>query len=112
MVRNCLIDTYAKCGSLEDARKLSELMGDNHDVFSWSSLIVGYAQLGHGEQALKLFSHMKNLGIKPNHVTFVGVLTACSRIGLVDEGCHYYNVMQTEHGIVPTREHCSCVIEG
>lgn len=111
MVRNGLIDTYAKCGSLDDATKLFKLMGGNRDVFSWSSLIVGYAQLGHGEQALELFTSMKNLGIKPNHVTFVGVLTACSRVGLVDEGLHYYNVMETEYGIVPTKEHCSCFID-
>ncbi|ONK74940.1 uncharacterized protein A4U43_C03F11670 [Asparagus officinalis] len=111
MVINCLIDTYAKCGSLDDARRVFEFMVSNRDVFSWSSLIVGYAQLGHGEKALELFTRMKILGIKPNHVTFVGVLTACSRVGLVDEGFHYYKVMETEYGIVPTREHCSCVID-
>lgn len=111
VVRNGLIDTYAKCGSLEEARNLFEFIGDNCDVFSWSSLIVGYAQLGHGEQALELFTRMISLGIKPNHVTFVGVLTACSRVGLVDEGCHYYEIMESEYGIAPTREHCSCIID-
>ncbi|KAF8704099.1 hypothetical protein HU200_031587 [Digitaria exilis] len=111
MLSNGLIDTYAKCGSLDDANKLFEIMGTGRDVFSWSSLIVGYAQFGYAKEALDLFTRMRNLGIQPNHVTFVGVLTACSRVGFVDEGCYYYSIMEPEYGIVPTREHCSCVID-
>ncbi|XP_058100355.1 pentatricopeptide repeat-containing protein At3g53360, mitochondrial [Magnolia sinica] len=109
-VANGLIDMYAKCGSLEDAQKLFKLMS-NPDVISWSSLIVGYAHFGYGNEALELFSDMRHLGIKPNHVTFVGVLSACSRVGLVDEGFRYYKAMVAEHGIVPTREHCSCMVD-
>ncbi|CAO2043037.1 unnamed protein product [Urochloa humidicola] len=108
MMSNGLIDTYAKCGSLDDANKLFELMDTGRDVFSWSSLIVGYAQFGYAKEALDLFASMRNLGIQPNHVTFVGVLTACR---LVDEGFYYYSIMEPEYGIVPTREHCSCVID-
>ncbi|KAM0827762.1 hypothetical protein ACQ4PT_067982 [Festuca glaucescens] len=111
MLSNGLIDTYAKCGSLDDATKLFEMMGTNCDVFSWSSLIVGYAQSGYARKALDLFARMRSLGIRPSHVTFVGVLTACSRVGFVDEGCYYYCIMEPEHGIAPTREHCSCVID-
>ncbi|XP_047068323.1 pentatricopeptide repeat-containing protein At3g53360, mitochondrial-like [Lolium rigidum] len=111
ILSNGLIDTYAKCGSLDDATKLFEMMGTNCDVFSWSSLIVGYAQSGYARKALDLFARMRSLGIRPTHVTFVGVLTACSRVGFVDEGCYYYSIMEPEHGIAPTREHCSCVID-
>lgn len=111
ILSNALIDTYAKCGSLDDANKLFEIMGTGRDVFSWSSLIVGYAQFGYAKEALDLFARMRNLGVKPNHVTFVGVLIACSRVGLVDEGCYYYSIMEPEYGIVPTKEHCSCVID-
>ncbi|XP_062184761.1 pentatricopeptide repeat-containing protein At3g53360, mitochondrial-like [Phragmites australis] len=111
MLNNGLIDTYAKCGSLDDAKKLFEMMGTGCDVFSWSSLIVGNAQFGYAKEALDLFARMRDLGIKPNHVTFVGVLTACTRVGFVNEGCYYYSIMELEYGIVPTREHCSCVID-
>ncbi|XP_020108965.1 pentatricopeptide repeat-containing protein At3g53360, mitochondrial isoform X2 [Ananas comosus] len=111
MVRNGLIDAYAKCGSLDDARKLFEMMGNNRDVFSWSSLIVGYAQFGYVKESLELFALMRSLGINPNHVTLVGVLTACSRVGFVNEGLYYYNIMEHEYGIVPTKEHSSCVID-
>jgi pentatricopeptide repeat protein len=111
MVSNGLTDTYAKCGSLDDARTLFEVMGTGRDVFSWSSLIVGYAQFGYANEALDLFVRMRSIGIKPNHVTFVGVLTACSRVRFVEEGCYYYSIMEPEYGMAPTREHCSCVID-
>ncbi|XP_010277183.1 PREDICTED: pentatricopeptide repeat-containing protein At3g53360, mitochondrial [Nelumbo nucifera] len=107
---NGLIDMYAKCGALGNAQRLFNSMS-NPDVVSWSSLIVGYAQFGYGEEALNLFRNMRSLGVKPNHVTFVGVLSACSRVGLVEEGCYYYHTMETDHGILPTREHCSCMVD-
>ncbi|PIN13214.1 hypothetical protein CDL12_14179 [Handroanthus impetiginosus] len=110
MIRNGLIDMYVKCGSLETARELFDCMG-NPDVVSWSSLIVGYAQFGYGEEALNLFSRMKNQGIKPNQVTFVGALTACSHVGLVEEGMKLFEIMEREHDVVRTREHFSCVID-
>ncbi|KAL0453001.1 UNVERIFIED_CONTAM: Pentatricopeptide repeat-containing protein, mitochondrial [Sesamum latifolium] len=99
-----------QCGSLERARKLFDCM-QNPDVVSWTSLIVGYAQFGYGEEALNLFSRMKNQGIKPNQVTLVGVLTACSHVGLVEEGMQLFNSMEREHGVVPTKEHVSCVVD-
>ncbi|KAA8518791.1 hypothetical protein F0562_016435 [Nyssa sinensis] len=109
-VMNALIDMYTKCGSLGNAQKLLDSM-ENPDVVSWSSLIVGYAQSGYGEEALELFRRMRSLGIKPNQVTFVGVLTACSHVGLVEEGWQFYKSMEMEYGVVPTREHCSCVVD-
>ena len=109
-VTNGLIDLYAKCGYLETARKIFDSM-INPNVVSWSSLILGYAQFGYGEEALKLFETMRRLDVKPNHVTFVGVLTACSHVGLVEEGWQLYRNMEKEFGIVPSREHCSCMVD-
>lgn len=109
-VTNGLIDLYAKCGSLKTAHKIFDSM-INPDVVSWSSLILGYAQFGYGEEALKLFKTMRRLDVKPNHVTFVGVLTACSHVGLVEEGWQLYGTMEKEFGIAPTREHCSCMVD-
>ncbi|CBI32698.3 unnamed protein product, partial [Vitis vinifera] len=109
-VTNGLIDLYAKCGSLKTAHKIFDSM-INPDVVSWSSLILGYAQFGYGEEALKLFKTMRRLDVKPNHVTFVGVLTACSHVGLVEEGWKLYGTMEKEFGIAPTREHCSCMVD-
>uniref|UniRef100_A0A7N0U503 Pentatricopeptide repeat-containing protein n=1 Tax=Kalanchoe fedtschenkoi TaxID=63787 RepID=A0A7N0U503_KALFE len=109
-VINGLIDLYAKCGSLTNARYLFDNM-ESPDVVSWSSLIIGHAQFGFGQEALKLFEKMKASGITPNHVTFVGVLTACSHVGLIEEGLLLYRNMNAEYGLKPTKEHCSCVID-
>ncbi|KAL7248167.1 hypothetical protein ACSBR2_002975 [Camellia fascicularis] len=109
-VTNGLIDMYMKCGSLRNSQKLFDSIESPH-VVSWSSLIVGYAQFGHGEEALKLFGKMRSLGVKPNQVTFVGVLTACSHVGLVEEGLQLYHTMEMDHGVVHSREHCSCVVD-
>ncbi|XP_051138634.1 pentatricopeptide repeat-containing protein At3g53360, mitochondrial isoform X1 [Andrographis paniculata] len=109
-VANALIDMYVKCGSLERARKLFDDM-ENPDVFSWTSLIVGYAQFGYGGEALNLFRRMKIRGVNPNEVTFVGVLTACSHVGLVEEGMQLFKSMEHEHGVIPTREHFSCIVD-
>ena len=84
---------------------------EDPDVVLWSSSIVGYAHFGCREEALKLFRRMRSLGVRPNHVTLVGVLTACSHVGLVEEGLQLYRIMENEYGIIPTREHCSCVVD-
>ncbi|KAK0583995.1 hypothetical protein LWI29_006205 [Acer saccharum] len=54
---------------------------------------------------------MKSQGVRPNDVTLLGVLSACSHVGLVEEGLQLYRNMETEYGIIPTREHCSCVVD-
>ncbi|RXI01313.1 hypothetical protein DVH24_001547 [Malus domestica] len=105
-VSNGLIDMYTKCGSIGSVQKLFGWMEDP-DVVSWSSL----TWFGYGEEALDIFKRMKELGIKPNEVTLVGVLTACSHIELVEEAWKVYKTMESEHGIVPTIEHCSCMVD-
>lgn len=54
---------------------------------------------------------MRGLDIKPNEITFVGILTACSHIGMVEEGLKLYRTMLEEYGISPTKEHCSCMVD-
>lgn len=109
-VSNGLIDMYTKCGSLDIARSLFDDIEDP-DVFSWSTLIVGYAQFGYAKEALRLYAKMRSFGVKPDDVTVVGVLTACSHVGLVEEGWNLYKTMETEHGIVPTKEHYACMVD-
>jgi len=77
-VRNALVDMYAKCGSLQDARSLFDKMPER-DVVSWSSMIAGYAQNGHFDEALKLFKQMQWTSVKSNSVTFSSVLSGCAR---------------------------------
>ncbi|KAK7257363.1 hypothetical protein RIF29_31289 [Crotalaria pallida] len=107
---NSLVNMYAKCGSIEDAgRAFSEI--PTRGIVSWSAMIGGLAQHGHGKEALKLFSQMINDGVQPNHITLVSVLCACNHAGLVNEGKRYFETMEEMFGIKPTQEHYACMID-
>lgn len=63
------------------------------NVISWSTMILSYAINGESEKALALFSKMQNEGLQPNYVTYLGVLFACSHVGLINEGWAYFSHM-------------------
>eukprot|EP01018_Ginkgo_biloba_P006956 Gb_01592 [translate_table: standard] len=109
-VGNALVDMYAKCGIIEDALDVFDKM-PMRDLVSWTAMIVGCAQHGRGKDALQLFDQMLLAGLKPNKITFVGLLYACSHAGLVDEGRHYFDSMSREYGIAPTVEHYTCMLD-
>ncbi|XVE62908.1 hypothetical protein DITRI_Ditri06bG0157100 [Diplodiscus trichospermus] len=109
-VSNVLITLYAKCGAIDDAKKEFLEMPEKNEI-SWNAMITGYSQHGCGIEAIDLFEKMKQAGVTPNHVTLVGVLSACSHVGLADEGLCYFDSMSKEHGIVPKPEHYVCVVD-
>ena len=94
-VCNTLIDMYVKCGCLENARRVFDEM-EERTVVSWSAMIAGLAMHGQAEEALWLFSEMIKLGMKPNGVTFIGLLHACSHMGLIDEGRRFFASMTAD----------------
>ncbi|CAN6344204.1 unnamed protein product [Urochloa humidicola] len=106
-VGNALVDMYAKCGNLKLARQVFNSMSVR-DLTCWNAMIVGLSVHGQSLDALALFDSMK---IKPDHVTFVGVLTACSHSGLVNEGRAYFNSMTEDYKIVPSVKHYGCMID-
>lgn len=109
-VVSALIFMYSKCGIIEDARQsFDENPKDN--TVTWNSIIFGYAQHGHGKTAIDLFSEMLETKAKPDHITFVAVLTACSHIGLVTEGSELLKSMETDYGIPPRMEHYACGVD-
>ncbi|KAF2288233.1 hypothetical protein GH714_005194 [Hevea brasiliensis] len=109
-VSNALITLYAKCGCIDDAKREFFEMSEKNEV-SWNAMITGYSQHGCGNEAVNLFEEMKQVGALPNHVTFVGVLSACSHVGLVNQGLAYFESMSKEHGLVPKPEHYACVVD-
>ncbi|GLT62839.1 hypothetical protein SLA2020_354420 [Shorea laevis] len=109
-VSNALLELYAKCGSIKEARKVFGEMRERN-VVSWTSLIVGLAVNGFGNEALELFKEMEREGMVPSEITFVGVLYACSHCGLVDEGFNYFRRMKEEYGIIPKIEHYGCMVD-
>ncbi|XP_077227886.1 pentatricopeptide repeat-containing protein At2g33680-like [Tasmannia lanceolata] len=105
-----IIDMYCKCGSIEDGRKFFNKMRE-HNVVSWTAMVSGYAIHGFGNEALELFSEMKEAGFEPDSVTFIGVLTACSHVGFVKEGWHYFESIRKDYGLEITVNHYACMVD-
>eukprot|EP00249_Psilotum_nudum_P016301 c25762_g3_i1 orf=3-899(-) len=84
-VRSALIDMYAKCQSIHHACQMFNAVC-NRDVVSWTAMIAGYVQHGHGENALKIFWQMQRESVKPDKVTFVSVLKACACAAALKHG--------------------------
>ncbi|KAH7571239.1 hypothetical protein JRO89_XS04G0004500 [Xanthoceras sorbifolium] len=109
-VASSLINMYAKCGSLVDAFRVFEEI-ENHNVVCWTAMISAYQQHGCANQVIELFEEMLGIGIKPDYITFVCVLSACSHTGSVEEGYAYFNSMTKVHGIGPGHEHYACMVD-
>ncbi|ESQ48503.1 hypothetical protein EUTSA_v10022360mg [Eutrema salsugineum] len=109
-INNSLMDMYAKCGDLKDAQMVFDSMR-NKDSASWNIMINGYGVQSCGELALDMFSRMCKAGVKPDDITFVGLLQACSHSGFVSEGRRLLSQMETVYNIVPTSDHYTCVID-
>ncbi|XP_020112434.1 pentatricopeptide repeat-containing protein At5g08510 [Ananas comosus] len=110
-VSNALVEMYAKCGSIERARRVFDEMGERRNLCSWNSMIMGLAVHGRCRQALELFHEMLAVGIAPDDITFVGVLLACTHGGLVDQGKHFFYSMEREFSLTPKIEHYGCMVD-
>ncbi|KAL2345064.1 hypothetical protein Fmac_006349 [Flemingia macrophylla] len=109
-IGSALSAMYAKCGSLDDGYCIFWRM-PTRDVISWNAMISGLSQNGRGREALELFEEMCSEGTKPDSVTFVNLLTACSHMGLVERGWVYFKMMLDEFNIAPTVEHYACMVD-
>ncbi|XVF60463.1 hypothetical protein PTKIN_Ptkin08bG0048900 [Pterospermum kingtungense] len=106
-----LIELYSKCGSLNYATKVFEGIRDK-DVVLWSAMIAAYGIHGEGGASLKLFERMiKSSTAKPNNVTFLSVLSACSHAGLLSEGIEIFHMMINDYGLEPGSEHYGIVVD-
>ncbi|KAI0494313.1 hypothetical protein KFK09_024445 [Dendrobium nobile] len=105
-----LLDAYSKCGSITDASKQFQII-PNKDLITFTTMIQGYAIHGMAEEALQTFSQMLASNIKPDHVILTSLLSACSHAGLIDQGWEHFNSIKKVHGIKPTMEHYSCMVD-
>ncbi|KAF5482110.1 hypothetical protein F2P56_002702 [Juglans regia] len=110
VVGTALIEMYAKCGCVEKSLEIFYELKEK-DTASWTSIICGLAMNGKTSKALELFSEMKKAGAKPDDISFVGVLSACSHGGLVEEGRHFFISMTKVYKIEPKLEHYGCLID-
>ncbi|XP_008808560.1 pentatricopeptide repeat-containing protein At2g27610 [Phoenix dactylifera] len=109
-VNSALVTMYAKRGSIESAQEVFERQSER-DLVSWNSMLSGYAQHGYGKKALKIFGEMEARGLEMDGITFIGVITACTHAGLVEEGRRYFDSMVKDHQISPTMEHYACMVD-
>ncbi|KAA0057818.1 pentatricopeptide repeat-containing protein [Cucumis melo var. makuwa] len=105
-----LIDFYAKCGYIDRSVEVFKEMSFKN-VFTWTALIQGLANNGEGKMALEFFCLMLENDVKPNDVTFIGVLSACSHACLVDQGRNLFNSMRRDFDIEPRIEHYGCMVD-
>ncbi|KAL6523212.1 hypothetical protein OROGR_016815 [Orobanche gracilis] len=111
-VMNCLIEGYSRSGSIESAGRVFEDIADTRkNLVSWTSIVSGFAMHGMAEKASEFYKKMEDKGVRPNGITFLSVLNACSHGGLVDEGLGFYEKMVNECGISPGIKHYGCLID-
>ncbi|KDP26556.1 hypothetical protein JCGZ_17714 [Jatropha curcas] len=109
-IGSALIDMYAKCGSL-DRSLLVFFKLRKKNLFCWNSVIEGLAVHGYAKEALKMFQKMDEEKIRPNSITFISVLTACTHAGLVEEGRMRFESMTRDFSIPPQVEHYGCMVD-
>lgn len=105
-----LVDMYVKFGFLDHAISIFDRM-ESKDIKSWTAMISGYGAHGHARDSVSLFCLMEEEGVRPNKVTFLSVLNACSHAGLVEEGTLFFKKMVQEYGLLPEIEHYGCLVD-
>ncbi|KAK2976573.1 hypothetical protein RJ640_024194 [Escallonia rubra] len=109
-VGNSLVSFYAKCGNMEDCLLVFKKLPER-SVVSWNALICGYSQNGRAKEAIDLYHQMQTTGLQPNSVTLLGLLLACSYVGLVNEGFSYFNQAKLKNPSMLEPEHYACMVD-
>ncbi|KDP30920.1 hypothetical protein JCGZ_11296 [Jatropha curcas] len=110
VANTALVDFYSKWGRIEHARHVFDKMPCKN-VISWNALIAGYGNHGQGAEAIELFEQMLQERMRPNHVTFLAVLTACTYSGLSERGWEFFQAMGRDYKVNPRAMHYACMIE-
>lgn len=110
VANTALVDFYSKWGRIEDAQHVFNRMPCKNTI-SWNALIAGYGNHGRGAEAVEVFEQMLKERMRPNHVTFLAVLSACSYSRLYERGWEFFQSMIRDHKIKPRAMHYACMIE-
>ncbi|XVF50139.1 hypothetical protein PTKIN_Ptkin04bG0071700 [Pterospermum kingtungense] len=109
-VGSSLVTMYSECGGFKDCENAFNEI-DQPDLIGWTAMISSYAKHGKGVEALRVYELMKKEGINPDSVTFVGILSACSHSGLIEEGYYHLNSMAKDYRIQPGYHHYACMVD-
>ncbi|XP_065859390.1 pentatricopeptide repeat-containing protein At2g45350, chloroplastic [Euphorbia lathyris] len=105
-----LIDMYSKCGSIENATLVFQSI-KRKTVDHYNAMIGGLAVYGFGELALHLLMEMERMESKPDDITFIGLLNACSHAGLLKEGMICFEIMRRVYRVEPKLQHYGCMVD-
>ncbi|OIW05204.1 hypothetical protein TanjilG_19835 [Lupinus angustifolius] len=108
-VGSSLISLYCKCGVVEGAYQVFEEVRVRN-LGLWNAMLIGCAQHAHTDKTFELFKQMGIVGMKPNFITFLSVLYACSHAGLVERGKYYFELMK-DYGIEPGWQHYATLVD-
>ncbi|CAL5054888.1 unnamed protein product [Urochloa decumbens] len=106
-----LVDMYAKCGRIDKAAAVFGAMSNDRNAWAYSAMVSGLAMHGEGREALRVFDAMLREGHAPDAAVYVGVLNACSRAGLLDDGLRCFDRMRLEHKVSPNAQHYGCMVD-
>lgn len=104
-----LVDMYAKCGSIKHA-PLAYNRIKNPNLVSHNAMLTAYAMHGRGEEGITLFRKMMEDGFRPDHVTFLSVLSVCVHAGSVETGHEFFDMMGN-YNVKPTLKHYTCMVD-
>lgn len=84
---SALIHMYCKSAETLNDAKLTFELSNSKDVVLWSSIIAGCSQSeDSAEESIRYFSRMQKEEIAPNHVTMLGLITACANLSSISHG--------------------------
>ncbi|KAL8247940.1 hypothetical protein R6Q59_009156 [Mikania micrantha] len=110
IVSGALLDMYAKRGSINESCKVFDEIKNKNQV-AWTAIISAHSRHGDYESVIKLYEDIKNQSFEPDSITFLSVLTACGRKGMVEKGKEVFESMVKIYKLEPTPEHYSCMVD-
>ncbi|KAL4198335.1 hypothetical protein AMTRI_Chr03g45380 [Amborella trichopoda] len=109
-VESAIIGMYARCGVVKEAERVFREMREK-SLGAWNAVIAACSQHGLSARAFELFEEMQASGFQPNFITFLCILSVCSRSGLVDKAESYFSLMLHKHHIEPLSAHYTCMVD-
>ncbi|XP_010240913.1 PREDICTED: pentatricopeptide repeat-containing protein At2g36980, mitochondrial [Nelumbo nucifera] len=109
-VGNGLVNMYAKCGDIDGSLQVFNGIA-NKDLVSWNAMLFGFGLHGLAIEALRVYEDMVASGLRPDKVTFIGLLMACSHSGLIAQGQVLFESMRSVYGLPHEVDHIACIVD-
>ncbi|KAK4859933.1 hypothetical protein QYF36_014394 [Acer negundo] len=111
LVGNSLIDMYSKCGELEAAQQVFDII-KGKDVYSWNSMIGGYCQAGYCGKAYELFWKMQESDVPPNVITWNVMISGYIQNENEDEALELFQRMEKDGNVKQNTASWNSLIAG